>query len=805
MNHNHYRAREGLGVLLCVLCALCGAVAGLRAAGPQNGSAAGAATTSSSREVIDRYCVGCHNQRLQTAGLALDTTDTKDVAARADVWEKVVRKLRTRVMPPIGARRPDEPTYQALVAALEASLDRGAAVHPSPGAPVVHRLNRAEYANAIRDLLALDVDTASLLPADDSAYGFDNVSDVLNVSPSLQERYLTAARKISALAIGDVRLTPSESTYRVRQDRSQNQHVEGLPLGTIGGTLVRHTFPLDGEYLFQTTFMRTNLGMMRGLEYPHRIEYTIDGERVHLATIGGNTDLAAAFEKPTATGDAMEARLRVRLPVKAGPHAVGVSFVEDLPAVDTVRLQPFLRSSYDTLDWTGRPHIEMFSMSGPFNQSGPGDTPSRRRIFSCRPGSRQDEMPCARRIMTSLARRAYRRTPTPTDLDHVLTFYDQGRRDGSFDTGIQAALQFILASPNFVFRAERDPDGVAPGAAYRLSDSELASRLSFLLWSSIPDDELLDVAARGRLKDPAVREQQVRRMLADPRSHALVSNFAGQWLQLRNVRTVLPNSEVFPDFDDNLREAFLRETELLFDSVIGEDRNVLDLLRADYTFVNERLARHYGMPNIYGSRFRRVAVADESRKGLLGQGSILAITSHAERTSPVLRGKWILENLLGTPPPPPPADVPALEDKSDKARTVRERMEQHRANPVCASCHKVMDPLGFALENFDAVGAWRTEDEGARIDASGQLADGATVDGVVAMRQAILSRPELFVSTMTEKLLTYSLGRGLDFRDMPAVREIVRRGARNDYRFSSLVLGIVDSVPFLMRRAQDER
>ena len=758
---------------------------------------------ATARDVVDRYCVSCHNQRLQTAGLALDTLDAANVAAHADVWEKVVRKLRTRVMPPLGARRPDEPTYQSIVGELEASLDRAAASRPSAGAPVVHRLNRAEYANAVRDLLALDVDTASLLPADDSAYGFDNVSDVLNVSPSLQERYLSAARKISVLAIGDVRVTPSESTYRVRQDRSQNQHVEGLPLGTIGGTLVRHTFPLDGEYLFQTRLFRTNLGMMRGLEYAHRIEYTIDGERVHLATIGGNTDLAAAFEQPTATGDAMEARLRIRLPVKAGPHVVGVTFVEDLPGVDTVRLQPFLRSSYDTLDWTGRPHIEMFSISGPFNQSGPGDTPSRRRIFSCRPASPQDEMPCATRIMTSLARRGYRKTPTRTDLDHISTFYEAGRREGSFETGIQGALQFILASPNFAFRVERDPDNVTPGAMYRLGDFELASRLSFFLWSSIPDDELLDVAARGRLKEPAVREQQVRRMLADPRSHSLVSNFAGQWLQLRNVRTVLPNSEVFPDFDDNLREAFLHESELLFESVIREDRNVLDLLRADYTFVNERLARHYGLPNIYGSRFRRVAVTDEARKGLLGHGSVLAITSHAERTSPVLRGKWILENLLGTPPPPPPADVPALEDKSDKARTVRERMEQHRANPVCASCHKVMDPLGFALENFDAVGAWRTDEDGAHIDASGQLSDGATVDGVVAVREAILRRPELFVSTMTEKLLTYSLGRGVDYRDMPAVREIVRRAARNDYRFSSLVLGIVESVPFLMRKAQD--
>jgi mono/diheme cytochrome c family protein len=796
-------AVHGRGPAL-VLLILCAGASHTIARTPQGRTAAPASAGSqAARELIARYCVSCHNERLQTAGLALDTLDPTNVVAHAEVWEKVVRKLRTRVMPPAGVRRPDEAVYRRAVDDLESALDRQAAARPNPGSPVVHRLNRAEYGNAIRDLLAIEIDGNSLLPADDSAYGFDNVSDVLTVSPSLQERYLAAARTISALAVGDSRVAPSAATYRIRQDRSQNQHVEGLALGTVGGTLVHHNFPLDGEYLLQATFFRTNLGMMRGLEYPHRIEYTIDGERVHLATIGGNTDLAAAFERPTATGDAMEARLRVRLAVKAGPHAVGIAFVEDLPDVDSVRLQPFLRSSYDTLDWTGRPHIEMFSIAGPFDPSGPGDTPSRRQIFSCRPASPRDETPCARRIVESLVRRAYRRAPTPTDLDHAMMFYEEGRREGSFESGIQAALQLILASPNFVFRVERTPEGVPANAAYRLVDDELAARLSFFLWSSIPDEELLKAASQHRLIDAAVRSQQVRRMLTDQRAEALVRNFAGQWLQLRNVRTVLPNSEVFPDFDDNLREGFLRETELLFSSIMREDRSVLDLLRADYTFVNERLARHYGLPNIYGSRFRRVAVTDEARKGLLGHGSVLAITSHAERTSPVLRGKWILENLLGTPPPPPPADVPALEDKNEQARTVRERMEQHRANPVCASCHKVMDPLGFALENFDAVGAWRTEDEGVRIDASGQLADGSAVDGVVAMRRAILSRPELFVSTMTEKLLTYALGRGLDYRDMPAVRAIVKNAAQSDYRFSALVLGVVDSVPFLMREARD--
>jgi hypothetical protein len=764
--------------------------------------AAATSATPPAREVLTRYCETCHNDRLRSGGLTLAGLDVDHPERDPATWEKVVRKLRARVMPPIGLPRPDDATYERLAGSLESALDAASARQPDPGNPVVHRLNRAEYANAVRELLGLEVDPALLLPADDSAYGFDNVSDVLTVSPSLQERYLAAARKISAIALGDAGTVPAETIYRVRQDLSQNQHVEGLPLGTIGGALVRHTFPVDGEYLFQTRLFRTNLGMMRGLEYPHEIEYTVDGTRVHAATIGGTTDLAAAFDKPTETGDAMEARLRVRVQVKAGLHDVGLAFAEELPPVDTVRLQPFLRSSYDTLDWTGRPHIEMFSITGPFAAGGPGETPSRRRILTCRPQRDRDEKACATRILSTLVRRAYRRPPTGTDMENALGFFAAGRRDGSFDDGIQAALQYILASPNFVFRVERDPAGARPGTAYRLSGLELASRLSFFLWSAPPDDELLTAAIAGQLEHAADRERQVRRMLADPRAHALVTNFAGQWLQLRNVRTVLPNSEVFPDFDDNLRQALLRETEMLVESVIREDRNVLDLLRADYTFVNERLARHYGIPHIYGSRFRRIAVPNDARRGLLGHGSILAVTSHAERTSPVLRGKWVLENLLGTPAPPPPPDVPALEDKSEKARTVRERLERHRANPACASCHQIMDPLGFALENFDAVGAWRSQDEGSAIDASGQLADGTHVDGVVAVREAILRRPGLFVSTMTEKMLTYALGRGLDHHDMPVVRGIVAASARQDYRMSSLVLGIVESVPFQMRKAE---
>jgi hypothetical protein len=570
--------------------------------------------------------------------------------------------------------------------------------------------------------------------------------------------------------------------------------------------LVRRMFPLDGEYAFKVNLQTTNFGNIRGMDYPQQVEITVDGERIHLATIGGNADLAAMFEKPKEAGDAIEARLATRVPVKAGPRTVGVAFVRNLPLGDTRRLEPFIRSSVDTLDWTGLPHIQTLTITGPFAATGPGDTPSRQRIFSCRPKNLSAEVPCAREILGALARRAYRRPVTDADLEPLLGFFEAGRGEGTFDTGIQAALQAILASPRFVFRVERDPSNVPPGGVYRLDDLELASRLSFFLWSSIPDDELLNVASQGKLKTPAVLEQQVRRMLADPKSQAIVSNFAGQWLQLRNVKSVLPNSDEFPDFDDNLRQSLLQETEMFFASIMHEDRNVLDLLRADYTFMNERLARHYGVRNIYGTRLRRVTVVDESRKGLLGQGSILALTSHAERTSPVVRGKWILENILGAPPPPPPPDVPALKENQDgqKPKTMRDLMTEHRANPACAGCHKLMDPIGFAMEGFDAVGAARLRDGGNLIDASGDLADGTKIDGVVALRRALLSRPAVFVGTMTEKMLTYALGRGIDYHDMPAVREIVREAAASDYRFSSLVLGIVKSVPFQMRTKRIE-
>jgi mono/diheme cytochrome c family protein len=773
----------------------------VQAAGRQAAVSGDAPAVVSPRGAIDQYCISCHNARLASGELRLDTLDLSTPGEHADVWEKVVRKLQTRAMPPAGARRPDEATYRALIDSLTSTLDRAAAAQPNPGRPMLRRLNRSEYANAIRDLLALDVDATALLPADDSAYGFDTIGDVLGVSPSLQERYLSAAAKISALAVGDTTRGPVAETYRVRQDLSQNQHLEGLPLGTVGGLAVQHVFPVDGEYEFRIRLQQTNFGNLRGLDYPQQVETSVDGARVHVASIGGNADLAMMFEHPQNAGDAIEARLLSRVKVKAGARPVSVAFIRNLPIGDTRRIQQFLRSSVDTLDWTGLPHIQSVTITGPFDVTGSGDTPSRRRIFACRPGAAIRELACARRILSTLARRAYRQPVGEGDLKPLLDFYQTGRRESGFEAGIQRALQAILASPRFTFRIERDPADVPTGRAYAISDIELASRLSFFLWSSIPDDALLTVAARGTLHTPAVLEQHVRRMLADRKSEALVKNFAGQWLQLRNVKSILPNSDEFPDFDDSLRQSMLRETELFFESIIREDRSVVDLLTANYTFVNERLARHYGIPNVYGSRFRRVSLADDARWGLLGQGSILALTSHAERTSPVVRGKWVLDNIIGAPVPPPPPDVPTFKDNEpgQKPKTMRELMAQHRNNPSCATCHRMMDPIGFALENFDAVGAWRTHEPGGPIDTSAELPDGITVEGPVTLRQALVKRPEVFVTTLAEKMMTYGLGRGLTYHDMPTIRSVVRSSEANRYRFSAVVLAIVKSEPFRMK------
>jgi mono/diheme cytochrome c family protein len=764
---------------------------------------AGVDAHASPGETLTEYCVTCHNDRTRTGGLTLEGLDVSRPADAGETWESVIRKLRTRAMPPPGMRRPAEAAYESTASFLEAGLDRAAASRPIPGRPLIRRLNRTEYGNAIRDLLHLDVDVSSYLPPDDSAFGFDNISDVLGVSPALLERYLVAADRISELAVG-APVSPGSMTYRIRQDRSQDQHIDGLPLGTVGGLSVGHTFPLDAEYHFSLSLYRTNLEAIRGLEHPHQVEITVDGERVFFGTVGGDLDRdERAGESITDRSDAVDARLQVRVPVRAGTRTVGATFIRKIGG-GTQRLRPFLRSSAGTYDATGRPHIETLTIAGPFHPTGPGDTATRQRLFVCVPARRSEEAACARRIISQVARRAYRRPLADADLKMLLGFYRVGRERGSFDTGIQLALRRVLASPSFVFRVE-DETRAGSDDIFRISDIELASRLSFFLWSSIPDDELLAVAARGELRRGGVLEKQVLRMLADPRADALAENFAGQWLHLRNLRTIVPNHDEFPDFDDTLREAFRREAELFFDSIVREDRSVIDLLTADHTFVNERLAKHYGLPNVYGSHFRRVTLRGDERLGLLGKGGLLLATSHADRTAPVVRGKWILENIMGTPPPPPPADVPLLEETTDagQPRTLRARMEMHRASPACAGCHRVMDPLGFAMENFDAVGAWRAHEGGLPIDASGRLADGSAIDGVVALRQALVSRSDVFVRTFTEKLLTYALGRGLQYSDMPVVRAIVRDAGRHDYRISSLVMGIVTSTPFQMRMKAD--
>jgi mono/diheme cytochrome c family protein len=768
-------------------------------------TAAGAAGGADHGAVVTKYCVSCHNDRAKVGGLSLEKTDIGNPAADADTWERVVRKVRVGMMPPQGSPQPDQGSRASLVSYLTTSLDQASAGHPNPGRPLVHRLNRAEYANAIRDLLALDVDASALLPPDDAAYGFDNIADALGVSPVLLERYLAAAGKISSLAVGDPGLGPAGETFRIRQDASQDIHIEGLPIGTVGGILAKTTLPLDGTYDFSIRLFRTNLGVVRGLEYEHQLEYTVDGARVHLSKVGGEEDFRANLKNMTKAGDDVEARAHIRIPLKAGPHVITAAFLERTDAINPLRLQPFIRSSNDTLDTIGHPHLDTFTLTGPFDATGPGDTPSRRKIFTCRPSPGVTEDACARRIVSTLARRAYRGQVSAADLERLHEFFVVGRKQGTFDTGIQTALQRILASPKFSFRVERDPAGALPGTVYRISDLELASRLSFFLWSSIPDDQLLRVAGQGTLHTPAVLNQQVRRMLADEKADALVGNFAGQWLYLRNLKSLQPNSLEFPDFDDNLRQALQRETELFFRSIVREDRNVVDLMTADYTYLNERLAKHYGVSNIYGSHYRRVTLTDEARKGLLGKGAILMVTSHADRTSPVVRGKWVLDNLLSAPVPPMPNNVPPLNEDANrggKILTMRERMEEHRKNPVCASCHKIMDPIGLSMENFDAVGAWRTRDGGtlgSPINASGELLDGTKVDGVVTLRQALLRQPDLFVGTVAEKLMIYALGRGLASYDQPEVRRIVRESAGQDYRFSSLIMGVVNSTAFQKR------
>ncbi len=753
--------------------------------------------------MLDKYCVTCHNQRLKTGGLTLDNLNLDKVADNAETWEKVLRKLHGGMMPPQGMPRPDGATVDQFTGWLETSLDRAAAAHPEPGRSTLHRLNRTEYGNAIHDLLDLDIDPAAFLPADDEANGFDNIADVLRFSPSLLEQYLSASDKISSLAVGDPSITPISLVFQAPPDLDQEQHIEGLPLGTRGGIQIHYNFPLDGEYDLRVFLLQNIVGYVPGLEYAHQLEISIDGQRVFLAQVGGEEDNKMSDANLGVAKDTLDARLRTRIPVKAGPRTVVVTFLRRNSAPSDEPLQPFTHD-HDLQNMNGVPRIDRVQITGPFDPTGPGDTPSRHRVFSCHPANAAAELPCARTILTNLARRAYRRPVTPADLENLLSFYQSARNKKNFDAGIENALRLILTNPKFLFRMETDPAGAAPGSIHPVSDLELASRLSFFLWSSIPDDQLITLASQGKLKDPAILEQQVKRMLADDRSEALVKNFAGQWLLLRNLPNVQPDPNEFPNFDDNLRQAFRRETEMFFGSIMREDRNVLDLLTADYTFVNERLAKHYGIPGIYGSQFRRVKVTNEERRGLLGQGSILTVTSEANRTSPVKRGKFILEAILGTPPPSPPPNVPPLkENEGAQVMSVRARLELHRKNPPCAGCHAVMDPLGFSLENFDGIGEWRTKEPGGAVDPSGQLADGTKVDGPVALRNAIMKHPEQFVRTLTEKMLTYGLGRGLEYYDMPTVRGIARDASRNDYKFSSIVLGIVKSTPFQMRRVQD--
>jgi len=756
------------------------------------------------RTVVNTYCVKCHSQRLKTAGLALEGLDITNVAAASDVWEKVAQKLRTRTMPPGSSRRPDEQTYDGLTGWLERSLDQAAQTHPNPGRPELYRLNRTEYHNAIRDLLALDVDVSAMLPADDSAYGFDNVADALGVSPVLLESYMTAARKISRLAVGRAVIPVTSETYRISGDLSQDAHLDGLPLGTRGGLSVQHHFPIDGEYEIRIRLARNANEAVKNVDDEHEIELTLEGARVQLFSVGGkdfNKPLIVNKENPGQTltrAFTADEHLHIRLPIKAGDQTMTAAFIAG-------------PSAYAESPFRGLPAIDRIVISGPYGpvESAAADTntATRQRIFVCRPARESDEGRCAQTILTRLARLAYRRPLRSDDGDELMRFFREGRRLGSFDAGIEFGIRRILASPQFVFRFEDDPAGLPPGASYRLSDLNLASRLSFFLWSSIPDDELLKAAEQGRLSHPDVLRQQLQRMLADPRSESLVSNFGGQWLLFRNLRTTKPNPQEFPDFDDNLRQALRRETELFLESIIREDRRVPELLTADYTFLNERLARHYGIPGIYGDRFRRVTISDENRRGLLGQGSVLTATSYATRTSPVLRGKWVLETLLASPPPAPPPNVPQLKDDTEgKVLSMRDRMAQHRTNPSCASCHARMDPIGLALENFDAVGRWRTKgDDGVPLDTSGSLVDGTTFNGPIELRAALLRRPQVFVGAVAEKLLTYALGRGLTASDGPAVRAIVREAEKGDDRFSSLMWGIVNSVPFRMKRTPDGR
>jgi len=806
-------------VTACVCIAWIGAVCvessrSVQASSPQAAPAPPLARSTTApaatpaRELVSKYCVTCHNERLKTAGLLLDKADADQVSNSADTWEKVVVQLRSRAMPPASMPRPDNATYDRVATWLETELDRAATARPNPGRPAdLHRLNRTEYANAIRDLLSIEIDGTAMLPPDAQAHGFDTNADALGVEPALLDRYLTAAARIARIAVGDPSLRPTEERYTAVKGNSNEQTWlwqterlgEAFSLGSRGGIAARHYFPVDGEYVIKLRLLQTYAGVIRGLNNPATIEIRVDGVRVGQFTVGGPS-------QPADTANADD-KLQARVQLKAGLRDVLATIVKS-EGIKSEGLGPARVPIWNREGDVPSAELAISSMlvGGPYNGRVPQDSPSRRRVFVCQPASAGDETGCATKILSGLARRAYRRSVTNDDVRTLLDFYQRGRTAGNFDSGIRTALERLLISPDFLFRIEADPDAIAAGTPYRVSDVELASRLSFFLWSSIPDDELLDLAISGKLREGDTLDRQVRRMLADPRSRtALVDNFFGQWLQTRNVWLLTPDANTkFPWFDDNLRMALVRETELFLGDQLKSDRSIVDLLTADTTFLNEQLARHYGISGVYGSHFRRVTLTDETRWGLLGKGSVLAVTSYPTRTSPTIRGKWLLENILAAPVPPPPPDVNTNLDESKlgKAASVRAMLEQHRANPVCASCHARMDPLGFSLENFDAVGQWRTTDGESTINANGVLLDGTKVDGPAALRRAFVAQKEQFVRTVTGKLLTYAVGREMAYSDAPAVRSIVRTSAADDYRWSSTILAIVKSMPFQMRRAK---
>ena len=777
-------------------------LASISAVSAQNARTTPGSDPAAQRAVFDKYCVVCHNAKLKTANLMLDQLDLNHLGDHAEIGEKVIRKLRAGLMPPTGMPRPDRAVLDAVVAGMENELDHSASTYlPAPG---IHRLNRTEYTNAIRDVLGLQVDATKFLPADDSTRGFDNIAGALTMSPALMEAYLSAAGKISRLAIGDIS-SPTQAVFEVPADTAQNYHIEGLPFGTRGGIVIKYQFPTDGEYSFKvkgvTGYFQAVLGGVKG----EQLEVTVDGERVRLF------DWDKEIANTTGNGKSTQ-----RVAIKAGLHTLGVTFLatNDVPGSELNR--PFQRTMNTPGSIPGflfYPHVGQVWIEGPYNAAGARDTASRRKIFICRPETAKDEAPCARTIAGNLVKHAFRRPSTPGDVTAMMDFYQAGRADrGTFDDGIEALIQRVLADPEFVYRLEPEPAGLRPGKTYRINDLALASRLSFFLWSSVPDDELIDVAAQSKLHEPAVLEKQVRRMLADPKSVALISNFTGQWLSVRSLQTSEPVVNLFPDFDDNLRAAFQREIELFFDSIVHEDHSVLDLLDADYTFVNERLAKHYGIANIYGPQFRRVTLpADlDMRRGLLGKGALMTLTSSAAHTSPVARGKWFLQTFVGISPPDPPPNVPKPKEPpvdptgNTKIPTMRETLEAHHTNPACATCHKIFEPMGLALENFDAVGTWRTRDGEGLIDPSGVLVDGTKVKGVADLRQWVVGRSDQFVRVVTEKLLTYALGRGVEYQDMPMLRSIVHESAPGKYKFSSLVLGIVKSPAFQMNMKTED-